>query len=74
MVRKGSRIGEDEVLSDRNRTLLLCPFSIAFFPAGFREARVAPRNARVLPTVPPSYRLSAKTNRHRYLFRRPDRL
>ena len=27
----------------------------SFLSAGFREARAAPRNARVLPAVPPSY-------------------
>ena len=55
MVRGGSRIEEDEVLSDRNRTLLLCSFPIAFFSAGFREARAASRNTRVLPAAPPLY-------------------
>ena len=44
---------EDEVLSDWDRTLLLC-LSLYFFSAGFRETDSAPRNARVLPAESPS--------------------
>ena len=48
---------EDEVLSDRIRTLLsfVLHSSTTFFCAGFGEARSALRNARVLPAAPPSY-------------------
>ena len=68
MLRRGSCIEEDEVLSDRNRTLLLCSFSIAPFSTGFREARAASRNARVLPAAPPLHLFRAQTSRHRHLF------
>ena len=40
----------------------------SFFRAGFREARAASRNARVLPAAPPSYLFRAQTSRHRHLF------
>mgnify|MGYP000067077906 CR=1 FL=1 len=73
-MRRGSRIKEDEVLSDRNRTLLLCAFAIALFSAGFREARAALRNARVLPAAPPLYPLSCVDDQASASVRRPDRL
>ena len=68
-MRRASRIEEDEVVSDRNQTLLLCSFPIAFFSAGFREACAASRNARVLPATPSLYPpFRTQTIRHRHLF------
>ena len=40
----------------------------SFFRAGFREARVVSRNARMLPAAPPSYLFRAQTSRYRHLF------
>ena len=46
----------------------------SFFGAGFREARAASRNVRVLPAAPPSYLLSCADEQASASVRRPVRL